>query len=85
MIGCPSHRALLGLMVFRPGTGGRQPGGVEMDREKVFCCDQFFISVSDPVSREEDIYSGSEHPPHSAVLLQAVSLHTQTTIKLTQR
>lgn len=24
MIGCPSHRAPLGLMVFRPGTGGRR-------------------------------------------------------------
>lgn len=43
MIGCPSHRAPLGLMVFRPGMGGRrEPGGAGMDREKVFCCvDQF--------------------------------------------
>lgn len=26
MIGCPSHRAPLGLMVFRPGMGGRRGG-----------------------------------------------------------
>lgn len=35
MIGCPSHRAPLGLMVFRPGIGGRgEQGGAGMDREK---------------------------------------------------
>lgn len=27
MIGCPSHRAPLGLMVFRPGKGGRRELG----------------------------------------------------------
>ena len=27
MIGCPSHLAPLGLMVFRPGMGGRQEQG----------------------------------------------------------
>ncbi len=29
MIGCPSHRAPLGLMVFRPGMGGRREQGGE--------------------------------------------------------
>lgn len=46
MIGCPSHCAPLGLMVFRPGRGGRREqrgggGGEGMDREKVLCRDQF--------------------------------------------
>lgn len=43
MIGCPSHRAPLGLMVFRPGMV--EGGGGGMDREKVFCCDQLVAFV----------------------------------------
>lgn len=46
MIGCPSHHALLSLMVFRPGMGRRRAQGeAGMDREKVFCCDQLALFV----------------------------------------
>lgn len=84
MIGCPSHRALLGLMVFRPGMGGRweqRGGGGEvlgvsgMDREKVFCSDQFvpFVRVGfcRPLlpERRKSTPGPERQPLHSAVPL----------------
>lgn len=66
MIGCPSHRAPLGLMVFRPGMGGRrEQGGAEMDREKVFCCDQFVVFVRVGFVRDREghaTHTESERP-----------------------
>lgn len=92
MIGCPSHHAPLGLMVFRPGMG-REERGTEWTGRKfcvvnvislyyLVCARVAFLE--DPMAREVDIYTGHRqlHSVHHVPLSPLCTNNKEASVKL---